>query len=113
MRHFILLRAVAPGSRRMVATATQTQLVASASRALRAAPGHLSAILCTVDVAAITTGADQHRSAAARAEKKARGCIGLFGFVTQTWTKGATGGILPPHSCPARVWGAALMQTST
>ena len=102
MRHFVLLRAVAPGSRSMVAAATKTRLVASASRALRAASGHLSAILCAVDVAAITTGADQHLSAAARAEKKARGCSGLFGFVTQTWTQCTTGEILPRHSCSAR-----------
>jgi hypothetical protein len=112
MRHFVLPRAVAAGPRRMVAATMKTQLVASASRALRAAPGHLSAILCAVDVAAIAAGADHHLSAATRAEKKARGCIGLSALVTQTWTQCTTGEILPRHTCSRTVWGAALMQTS-
>jgi hypothetical protein len=113
MRHFVLPRAIAAGPRRMVAATTKTALITPTGSALFGAAGLRGAASFTVDIAAITTGADQHLSAAARAEKKARGCIGLFGFVTQTWTKGATGGILPRHSCPARVWGTALMQTST
>jgi hypothetical protein len=57
--------------------------------------GVLSAFLLAVDVAAIAAAADQHLSAAARAQKESPSGICLSGFVTQTWTKSATGGILP------------------
>jgi hypothetical protein len=69
---------------------------------LRLASGPVSAILLAVDVAAVATGADQHLRAAAGAQKKPPSCIPLLGLVTQTWTKRATGGILPRHTCSAR-----------
>jgi hypothetical protein len=69
---------------------------------LRLASRPLSAILLAVDVAAVATGADQHLRAAAGAQKKPPSCIPLLGLVTQTWTKRATGGILPRHTCSAR-----------
>jgi hypothetical protein len=50
----------------------------------------------------VAAGADQHLRAAARAQKKPPSCIPLLGLVTQTWTKRATGGILPRHTCSAR-----------
>jgi hypothetical protein len=110
MRHFVLPSAITPGSRRMVASATKTQLVASARFALRLASGPPSAILCAVDVATVAAGADQYLRPTAGAQKKPASCIGLFGVVTQTWTQCATGEILPWHACSRTVWGAALMQ---
>jgi hypothetical protein len=86
-------------------------LITLSGLALRVAPGLVCAAFPAVDIAAIATGADEHLIAAARAQIQARGCISLFGFVTQTWTKRAASGILLRHSCPARVWGAAPMQT--
>jgi hypothetical protein len=102
MRHFFLLCAILPGSRGMVAATAVRRLIALAGGALRAAPGFSGAACGTIDLPTIATGADEHLSAAARAEKKARGCMSLFGFVTETWTKRATSGILPRHSCSAR-----------
>ena len=86
----------------MFAATSMTRLVASACLALRIASRRLSAFLLAVDVAAIAAAADQHLSVAARAQKESPSCICLSGFVTHTWTKSATGGILPRHTCSAR-----------
>lgn len=102
MRHFILPCAISTGALRMFAATPMTCLVASARFALRLASGPLGAILLAVDVAAVAAGADQHLRAAAGAQKKPPRCISLLGLVTQTWTKRATGGILPRHTCSAR-----------
>ena len=102
MRHFLLSCAVRTRPLGMFAATSMTRLVASASLALRIASRRLSAFLLAVDVAAIAAAADQHLSAAARAQKESPSCICLSGFVAQTWTKSATGGILPRHTCSAR-----------
>ena len=106
MRHFLLPRAIALSARSVLETTAGARLIMLSGRALPAAPDYLRAAFRTIDVAAIATGADEHLRAAARAQKQARDCISLFGFVTQTWTKRATGEILPRHSCPTRVCGA-------
>ena len=102
MRHFLLPSAIGALARGMVAATTEAQLIASPSGALLGAPGLLGTPSLTVDVAAVAAGADQHLSAAASAQKKSPSCMCFFGFVTQTWTKIAMGGILPRHTCSAR-----------
>jgi hypothetical protein len=112
MRHFLLLGAMALGSRRVLESTTAARLITLSGRALLAAPRLAGAAFSTVDVAAVAAGTDEHEGLAARTQKQARGCMSLLDIVTQTWTKRAASGILPRHSCPARVWGSAPMQTS-
>ena len=112
MRHFLSPSPIAAGTRGMIALTARGRLVALPGCALFAAPALLGAASLTVDVAAIAARADQHLDAAARTEIQARGCICLFAFVTQTWTKAPTDGILPRHTCLGTLWGAAPVQTS-
>src|SRR5262245_19250876 len=102
MRHFILPHAVSTSALGMFAATLTPRLVASARFTLRLASRAPSAILLAVDVAAVATGADQYLRPTAGAQKKPPSCIGLFGLITQTWTKRATGGILPRHTCSTR-----------
>ena len=67
---------------------------------LRAAPRLLRASRRAVDLAAIAAAADQHLGSAQCAQKKPRRRC-RFGQ-PWAWTRSATGGILPRHSCPAR-----------
>ena len=112
MRHFLSPRTVAPGPRGMIVSTARGRLVALPGCALFAAPALLGAASLTVDVAAIAARTDQDLDAAARTEIQTRGCICLFAFVTQTWTKAPTDGILPRHTCLGTLWGAAPMRTA-
>jgi hypothetical protein len=99
MRHVLLLGAPATGTRRMVHPPAAARLVAPAGGALRVLPRLLCTAARTVDLAAVAAAADQHLSLAARAHKQPR-CLRLG--QCRTWTRAATGGILPRHACPAR-----------
>ena len=112
MRHFLSPRTIAPGPRGMIVSTARGRLVALPGCALFAAPALPGAASLTVDVAAIAARTDQDLDAAARTEIQTRGCICLFAFVTQTWTKAPTDGILPRHTCLGTLWGAAPVQTS-
>ena len=83
MRHFVLPGAVALGACGMIAATTQGQLVTPAGGALLDAPGLLCAPSIAVDVATVATRADQHLSAAARAEIQAPGWIAFLGLSTE------------------------------
>ena len=111
MRHFLSPSPIAPGARGMIAPTARGRLVTLPGCALFAAPVRLGAASLTVDVAAIAARADQHLDAAARTKIQTRGCICLFAFVTQTWTKAPTDAILPRHACLGTVWGMAPIQT--
>ena len=102
MRHFLSPRTIAPGTRGMIVSTARGRLVALPGFALFAAPALPGAASLTVDVAAIAARTDQDLDAAARTEIQTRGCICLFAFVTQTWTKAPTDGILPRHRASAR-----------
>jgi hypothetical protein len=102
MRHFLSPRTIAPGTRGMIVSTARGRLVALPGCALFAAPALLGAASLTVDVAAIAARTDQDLDAAAHTEIQTRGCICLFAFVTQTWTKAPTDGILPRHRASAR-----------
>ena len=111
MRHFLSPRTIAPGTRGMIVSTARGRLVALPGFALFVAPALLGAASLTVDVAAIAARTDQDLDAAAGTEIQTRGCICLFAFVTQTWTKAPTDGILPRHTCLGTLWGAAPIQT--
>jgi hypothetical protein len=102
MRHFLSPRTIAPGTRGMIVSTARGRLVALPGCALFAAPALPGAASLTVDVAAIAARTDQDLDAAAHTEIQTRGCICLFAFVTQTWTKAPTDGILPRHRASAR-----------
>ena len=102
MRHFLSPRTIAPGTRGMIVSTARGRLVALPGFALFAAPALLGAASLTVDVAAIAARTDQDLDAAAGTEIQTRGCICLLAFVTQTWTKAPTDGILPRHRASAR-----------
>src|SRR5215467_5024303 len=102
MRHFLSPRTIAPGTRGMIVSTARGRLVALPGFALFVAPALLGAASLTVDVAAIAARTDQDLDAAAGTELQTRGCICLFAFVTQTWTKAPTDGILPRHRASAR-----------
>jgi hypothetical protein len=110
MRHFFLPGAVGAGARGMVAPAIARALIAPAGGALLAAPGHFGTSLLAVDVAAVATRADQHQGAAARAHIEAPRCMSLFPLSTAPWTRSATRGILPRHTCSRTVRGAAAIR---
>src|SRR6516165_8465343 len=110
MRHFFLPGAIRPGARRMVEPARPRALVAAASSALLGAPGLFGTSLIAVDVAAVATRADQHQDAAACAQIEAPRGMSLFPLCTASWTRGATRGILPRHTCSGTVWGAAAIR---
>ena len=93
---------IAPVAIGTIEATARGRLIALRGCAPFAAPALLGTALLTVDVAAIAARADQHLDAAARAEVHAHGCICLFTFVTQTWTKVPAGGIVPRHTCSAR-----------
>jgi hypothetical protein len=107
MRHVLLLGAPATGTRRMVHPPAAARLVAPAGGALRVLPRLLCTAARTVDLAAVAAAADQHLSLAARAHKQPR-CLRLG--QCRTWTRAATGGILPRHACPARCGGTASIR---
>ena len=111
MRHFLSPSPIAPGARGMIVSTAKGCLVALPGCALFAAPALLGAASLTVDVAAIAARTDQDLDAAAGTQIQTRGCICLFAFVTQTWTKAPTDGILPRHTCLGTLWGAAPIQT--
>jgi len=100
MRHFLLPRPIAPGPRRMLEAATTARLITATGQALRDPPSLSGAALRTINIAAITTATDQHLGLAKGTEKEAR--RDGVGLSTVTWTNGATGEILPPHTCSAR-----------
>jgi hypothetical protein len=101
MRHVLLLGTPATGTGRMVHAPATAGLVAPAGGALRVAPCLLCTAARTVDLAAVAAAADQHLSLAASAYKQPR-CRCLRLGQCRTWTRAATGGILPRHACPAR-----------
>src|ERR1700730_2470130 len=112
MRHFLSPGPIAPCTLGMFAGTTRARLVALPGCALFAAPVLRGAALLTVDVAAIAARADQHLDPAALTEIQTRGCICLFAFVAQTWTKAPTDGILPRHTCLGTLWGTASNRTA-
>jgi|SRR5579862_6401418 hypothetical protein len=99
MRHVLLPGAITTGPRGMVQAATTARLIASAGSALSLAPRRLPTALCTINLAAIAVAADQHLSAAPRAQKQPGRAWFPFAW---PWTTSAGSGILPRHSCPAR-----------
>jgi len=106
MRHFLSPRTIAPGPRGMIVSTARGRLVALPGFALFVAPALHGAASLAVDVAAIAARTDQDLDAAAGTEIQTRGCICLFAFVTQTWTKAPTDGILPRHTCLGTLCGA-------
>lgn len=122
MRHNLLSGAITPSPRGMDEATAVARLVAPAGGALCAAARVVGTTSRTVDLAAVAAATDEHLSLAARAQKEARrvggavfdsDCIDALGRPAQTWTSSVLAGILPLHSCRARVWGAAPMRTST
>ena len=85
-------------------TAAAARLVTPAGSALGLAAGLLGAIAGTVKLAAVAAAADEHVHTAAGAQEKPAWRLNAAAGM---WTKTAMGGILPPHSCPARCWGVA------
>lgn len=115
MRHFLLVSlpgTIAPSTLGMLATTAVARLIAPPGSALFAAPVLRGAASLTVDIATVTARADQHLHEAARTEKQTRRCLRLFTLVAQTWTRAATGGILPRQTCLGTFWGAAPMRTA-
>jgi len=103
MRHVFLPVPVTAGSQGMGDTAAAAGLVASASGSLGMASGLPRTAAGAVNLAAIAAAADEHLFVApGTQEEPGRRLPGPFGATGRTWTKPAMGGILPPHSCPAR-----------
>jgi len=103
MRHVFLPVPVTAGTRRMSEAAAAAHLVAPPCRVLGMAPGLMGAISSAVDLTPVAAAADEHLDAAAGAEEKpGRRLPGPSAAAGRTWTNPAMGGILPPHSCPAR-----------
>ena len=103
MRHFFVARPVAPLSRGMAASPRRTTLIALSGALDRAAPGVLSAVRGTIDLATVAAAADQSLSATASAQKQpSRCCVGMVETAFATWTTAAIAGILSLHACPAR-----------
>ena len=103
MRHVFLPSPVTAGARRMGETAPAACLVAPARSTLGLAPGLMGAVSSAVDLPPVAVAADEHLDVAAGAEEKpGRRLSGPSAAAGRTWTKAAMGGILPPHSCPAR-----------
>jgi hypothetical protein len=67
MRHFFIARPVATLSRGMAASPRRTTLIALAGALDRAAPGALSAVRGTINLATVAAAADQRLGAAAGA----------------------------------------------
>src|SRR3954454_12536201 len=79
------------------------RLVAPPGLALGAAPGLAGAAGGTVHLATITMAADQHVSAAAAAQKKARRHpVRRAGAVGVAWTQRPLSATVSLHACPAR-----------
>jgi len=79
------------------------RLVAPPGLALGAAPGLAGAAGGTVHLATITMAADQHVSAAAAAQKKARRHpVSRAGAVGVAWTQRPLSATVSLHACPAR-----------
>ena len=113
MRHNLLPGAIAPSPRGMDEATAVARLVAPAGGALCAAPGVVGTTSRAVDLAAVAAATDEHLRPAARAQKEARrDSIDPLGRLARTWTRPVLAGILPLHSCRARMWGATLMRTS-
>jgi hypothetical protein len=94
---------VAAGARSMGEAAAAARLVAPPCCALGMAPGLIGAVSGAVDLTPVAAAADEHLDVAAGAEKKAgRPLPSPSAAAGRTCTKPAIGGILPPHSCPAR-----------
>jgi hypothetical protein len=72
MRHFFVARPVATLSRSMAATPRRTTLIALSGTLDRAAPGALSAVRGTINLATVATAADQRLSVTADAQKQPR-----------------------------------------
>jgi hypothetical protein len=70
MRHFFIARPVATLSRSMAASPRRTTLIALAGALDRAAPGALSALSGTIDLAAVAAAADHHLHPTAGAQKQ-------------------------------------------
>jgi hypothetical protein len=105
MRHVLLSSPIATGTRCMAQAAAAARLIAPTCRLLREATRLLRASRRAVDLAAIAAAADQHLGSAPCAQKKPRRRC-RFGQ-PWAWTRFATGGILPRHSCTSTVWGTA------
>jgi hypothetical protein len=101
MRHVLLPRAIAAGTRCMVHAPAAARLIASASGALRLAPRVSCTTARTVDLAAVAAAADQHLSPAAHAHKQPPRCFQPRAFA-RAWTTSAMSGIVPRHACSAR-----------
>jgi hypothetical protein len=101
MRHVLLPRAIAAGTRCMVHAPAAARLIASASGALRLAPRVSCTTASTVDLTAVAAAADQHLSPAAHAHKQPPRCFQPRAFA-RAWTTSAMSGIVPRHACSAR-----------
>jgi hypothetical protein len=101
MRHVLLPGTPATGSRCMVHASAAARLIASAGRPLRVLSRLLSTVTRTVDLATVAAAADQHLGPAVHAHEQPR-CRRLRFGQCRTWTRAATSGILPRHTCSAR-----------
>ena len=102
MRHFFVARPVATLSRGMAASPRMTTLIALAGALDRAAPGALSAVRGTINLATVAAAADHDLHAAARAkEQPRRCCLGMRRQIAW-WTNATIARILALHTCPAR-----------
>jgi hypothetical protein len=101
MRHVLLPGTPATGTRCMVHAPTAARLIASAGRPLRLLSRLLCTVTRTVDLATVAAAADQHLGPAAHAHEQPR-CRRLRLGQCRTWTRAATSGILPRHTCSTR-----------
>jgi hypothetical protein len=72
MRHFFIARPVATLTRGMASSPRLTTLVALSGTSDRVAPGALSAVRGTINLATVAAAADQSLSATASAQKQPR-----------------------------------------
>ena len=100
MRHFFLARPVAALSRGMPPPPGRSILITLPGAQDRIAPGALSAVFGTINLAAVATAADQRLGTTTRAkEQPCRCCLGMR---RQRWTNATIARILALHACPAR-----------
>jgi hypothetical protein len=103
MRHVLLPRAIAAGPLGMREPAAPAELIAPARGALCTVAGLLGAVSGAVDLAAVTTAADQHLgTAACTQEQPPRERVSAVGSAGPMMTNAAIAATLLRHACPAR-----------
>ena len=106
MRHDLLSCAMTGRSRCMLQPPTKALLIALAGRSLRPRSRLSCAAARTINLATVAVAADQNWSPAPNIQKSPRRS-GLRFRRLWVWTRTATNGILPRHTCSARCRGTA------